>query len=221
MPTLEADLTVMATGRARPPALPTVLLLILTATGCSRAARDEAPNAAPTPTVAATAVAPSPTSVAPVAPTPTPTKSVSATDAIQDIRNRYAEVGRRLQSFRRVERDASGLSTEGGELKAFFDGDALKLVTATLYGETGRAAQEVYYDEGDRPFFVFRRETSYDKPFGNVASEREHRFYFREGRMIRWLDGKREVPTHDARYAERQQEILELSRTLAEIARRR
>jgi hypothetical protein len=144
----------------------------------------------------------------------------STAAAIRDIRARYAEVGRRLKSFRSVKRDASGLSAEGGDLRAYFDRDTLRLVRATTYGEMGRAAHEVYYDEEGRPFFVFLKEARYARPFGRVASERTHRFYFRDRRMIRWLDGARQVSPADPRYAAREKEVLDLADSLAELARR-
>jgi hypothetical protein len=171
-----------------------------------------------------------------VAPPPEPRVSTAATTvgppaagdtqpstqaAIQDIQKRYADIRSRLQSFRKVEREVSGLSTEGGMLEAFFDGDALRLVRSTFYGETGRADREFYYDDSARPFFVFERESQHEGPIGGVARTRELRYYFHEGRLIRLVDGERPVSAdNDANYASRVKTQLDLSDQLLEIARR-
>ena len=140
--------------------------------------------------------------------------------AIQAIKERYADVGNRLQTFRHVERELSGFSTDGGTLDAFFDRDALRLVKATFYGETGRSDRAFYYDDSDRPFFVFERESRYKEPLSGVAITREYRAYFHEGRLIRLLDGDRQISAGDAAYASRETELLELSGRLADAARR-
>ncbi len=138
---------------------------------------------------------------------------------MQDIRNRYADVRRRLSSFREVERDLAGLSTEGGTLQAFFDGQALKLAQATFYGETGRADLEFYYDENGRPFFVLEVENRYEAPFGATAGKQEYRYYFYDGQLIRLLAGDRQVSPDDAAYAARVKNVLDLSRRLLDVAR--
>jgi hypothetical protein len=144
---------------------------------------------------------------------------VSTETAIQDIRTRYADVRRRLSSFREVERDVTGLSTEGGKLHAFFDGQALKLVRVTFYGETGRTDREFYYEDNGRPFFVLDVESRYDAPLGATAGKQEYRSYFSDGRLVRLLAGDRQVSADDPAYAAREKNTLELSRRLWDVAR--
>jgi hypothetical protein len=141
--------------------------------------------------------------------------------AIQDIQKRYADIRTRLQSFREVDREVSGLSTEGGTLKAFFDGGTLRLVKATFYGETGRVDREFYYDDRGSPFFAFEKESQYETPLTAVARAREYRYYFHEGRLIRLIDGERQISSEDSSYAARVKAQLALSSRLADIARRR
>jgi len=160
-------------------------------------------------------------SVAPAraAPPATSPAQVRPETAIQDIRNRYADVRRRLSSFREVKRDVTGLSTEGGMLQAFFDGQALKLIRVTFYGETGRTDRELYYDESGRPFFVLEVESRYESPHGATAGKQENRYYFYDGQLIRLLAGDRQVSPSDTAYAARVKNVLDLSRRLLDAAR--
>ena len=142
-----------------------------------------------------------------------------ARDEVPLIRRRYAEIKRRLGRLRRVERDLAGLSAEGGRLVAFFDGDELKALHATFYGETGRALEEYYFD-GGRLFFAYTKESRYDKPFGRVVAAPENRFYFRDGRLVRWLDPRgRPVPPARADFASRETNLKESADNLAARAR--
>lgn len=154
------------------------------------------------------------------APPPASPAQVPPETAIQDIRNRYADVRRRLSSFREVKRDLTGLSTEGGMLQAFFDGQSPKLARATFYGETGRIDREFYYDDNGRPFFVLEVESRYEAPLGATADKQEYRYYFHDGRLIRLLAGDRQVSSDDAAYAARVKNALDLSRRLLDAARK-
>ena len=149
---------------------------------------------------------------------PQPSQS-PADAAVQAIDERYAEATRRRGSLRLVERDLGGLSTEGGTLKAYFDGNALRLADAILYGETGRADWTFYYDDVGRPSLVHERDSRYDKPFGEIAQTREHRYYFQEGAVIQVTDDGRQVAPDAAEPASRVKQALELSRQLATAAR--
>jgi hypothetical protein len=165
--------------------------------------------------------APATESISQTSPPPLASRApVPSETAIQDIRNRYADVRRRLLSFREVKRDLTGLSTQGGMLQAFFDGQAPKLARATFYGETGRIDREFYYDENDHPFFVLEVESRYQAPLGATADKLEYRYYFDEGRLIRLLVGDRQLSSDDAAYTARVKNVLDLSRQLLDAARK-
>jgi hypothetical protein len=155
---------------------------------------------------------------APALPAASPTQ-VPPETAIQEIRNRYADVRRRRPSYREVKRDLTGLSTEGGVLQAFFEGPTLQLAHATFYGETGRTDREFYYDGSGRPFFVLEVESRYQEPLGATAGKQEYRYYFYDGQLIRLLADDRQVSADDAAYAARVKNVLGLSRRLLEVAR--
>ena len=141
-------------------------------------------------------------------------------DAVSAIRRSYAVINRNLRKYRAVKKELLGFSTEGGELVAYFDGAALVKMAATHQGETGRSLEEFYYRDG-KLIFVFRRRETYDEPMsGRVSKTAEDRFYFNDGRLIRWLDRRgRAVAPGRAEYLEEQARYLESSRRFAEGAR--
>lgn len=114
--------------------------------------------------------------------------SAQTTDAIQSIRQQYAVINKRVARYKKVRKELSGFSAEGGQLTAYFDGPAIVKIAATYYGETGRAEEEYYYQDG-KLIFVYRKDSTYSRPMsGKVIRKSENRFYFRNDQLIKWLD---------------------------------
>jgi hypothetical protein len=44
-----------------------------------------------------------------------------------------------------------------------------------------------------------------------IQAETEHRYFFEKGRMIRWLEGKKEIKTGSEKFNKRESEILDLA----------
>ncbi len=149
-----------------------------------------------------------------------PAHASAAADEIAAIRSRYATINKNLKSYRQVKKEISGYSAEGGELVAYFDGDAIKKIVAQHFGETGKAVEE-YYFWNNELMFVFRRESKYDRPLsGKVIATEENRFYFSAGRLIRWIDGKgKQVSASDSAYAGKQSEYLNFAKEFVTLAR--
>lgn len=140
-------------------------------------------------------------------------------ESITSIRERYAAVNKNLAKYRVVKKELSGFSTEGGELVAYFDGATVVKAVANHLGETGRSLEEFYY-RGGKLIFVFSRRETYDAPMsGKVSKTEEERFYFADGRLIRWLDNRgRVVPPGRGEYREAQARYLDSSRRFVEGA---
>lgn len=141
-------------------------------------------------------------------------------DPIPSIRRQYAAINKRAARYRKVKKELSGFSVEGGELIAYFDGPAIVKLVATHYGEGGRSLEEYYYANA-KLIFVFRKDFRYDRPMsGKVVQTEENRFYFANDRLIRWLDeaGKLVAPA-TAEYQQKQDEYLDSSRKFVEGAR--
>jgi hypothetical protein len=141
-------------------------------------------------------------------------------DSIQSIRKQYAAINKRAARYRKVKKELSGFSLEGGELVAYFDGPAIVKIVATYYGESGRSLEEYYYAK-EKLIFVFRKEFRYDRPLsGKVVHTYENRFYFANDRLIEWLNSQsKPTPNGIADYQKKQDEYLETSRKFVDGAR--
>jgi len=101
-------------------------------------------------------------------------------------------------------------STEGGEAKAYFDGNAIKLIEVLWYGETGKIKVEYYFDNGQLFFaldshFKYNRPIYYDSIMAKENNDnetfnpekttvKENRYYFSNSKLVRWIgDDKKEV----------------------------
>lgn len=147
-------------------------------------------------------------------------RSSQTEPSIPSIRQRYASINRGIRKYRRVKKELSGYSLEGGELIAYFHGPRIVKMTAVYFGESGKAAEEYYY-WNEKLFFVFRREYTYDQPMsGKIVNTQANRFYFSNDRLIRWIDenGKTK-PSGAGDYQEKQQELLDTSKNFLKAAR--
>jgi hypothetical protein len=141
-------------------------------------------------------------------------------DAIESIRQHYASINQNVTRYRRVKKNLSGFSAEGGELVAYFHGPSVMKMVATFFGEMGRSVEEYYLWNGQL-IFVLQTESRYDKPLsGKVVRKIENRFYFGADKLIRWIgeDGK-EVASDSAEYAPKQADYLKLSKLLVDGAK--
>ena len=119
-------------------------------------------------------------------------------DPISSIRQHYTAINKRAAKFKKVKKELSGYSLEGGELIASFEGAAIVKIVARHFGESGNTLAEYYYRNGQL-IFVFEKVSRYSSPlFGKVVSFVENRLYFLDDNLIRWLGGKGiEVPANE------------------------
>jgi hypothetical protein len=141
------------------------------------------------------------------------------TDPIESIRQHYTSINREARLYRQVKKELSGFSAEGGEMIAYFHGPSVMKIVATFLGETGRGVEEYYFWNGQL-IFVLSTNNRYDKPFGKIVRKTENRFYFKDDKLIRWLDENgKEVASDAAEYATKQGDYLKTSKQLSEGAR--
>ncbi len=148
--------------------------------------------------------------------------SAQTDDPIPSIRQHYAQINRNAARYRKVKKNLSGFSEEGGTLVAYFDGPNIMKIAANYYGEGGKSYEEYYYGNG-KLIFVLRRDYQYNKPLsGKVVRTTENRFYFKHDQMIRWIDENgKQVATDTSEYAEKQKDYLDSSKQLSAGARSR
>lgn len=139
---------------------------------------------------------------------------------IQSIRQSYAAINRKQARYRKVKKELSGFSAEGGVLIAYFDGPNIVKMLATYYGEMGRTNEEFYYRDG-KLIFVLRTELNYNRPLsGKVVSRKLSRFYFNDDKLIRWInESGKTVASDSAEYQEQEKDNLDTSKKLIEGAR--
>lgn len=129
---------------------------------------------------------------------------------ILKIRKEYVSINADYKKYRISLKDIMGLSTEGGELKNYYDGDELKKSVLNLFGEMGKSIRE-YYFAGKQVFFCYERNTEYDKPIYKndmrIKKIEENRYYFNREKMIRWIGASGKIVPSD-QYAEQTLRLL-------------
>lgn len=139
---------------------------------------------------------------------------------IQSIRQSYAAINRKQALYRKVKRELSGFSTEGGELTAYFEGQNIVKMLAIYYGEMGRTQEEYYFREG-KLIFVLGTEKRYNRPLtGKVVSTKLSRFYFDNDKLIRWIDPSGKLMAGDsAEYQQQEKDYVETAKKFTDGAR--
>jgi len=141
-------------------------------------------------------------------------------DPIPAIRQQYAAINRNVARYKKVKKELLGFSAEGGELVAYLSGPSIVKISATFYGEMGRATDEYYYSN-DKLILVFSRHSHYRAPLsGKVVRITEDRYYFKDDKLIRWIgeDGK-EVSSSSSEFTAKEAEQLASSKQFTEGAR--
>ncbi len=137
---------------------------------------------------------------------------------ITAIRNEVNLINKSAKKYTKTTKDVEGISLEGTEATYFVSGKGLKKIVAKSYGETYNATTELYYN-GEELIFVYRKINSYDTQIGlekpvKVVSVKESRFYFINGELIKFLNGKVNVKNTTKFWYDTKSEITELSKKL-------
>jgi len=141
------------------------------------------------------------------------------TDPIPAIRKQYAEINKRAARYRKVKKQLSGYSLEGGELVAYLDRGTIVKIVARHYGEGGNTVVEHYYRNGQL-IFVFERISHYDRPMsGKAIRTIDNRYYFQDHNLTRWIDENGNSVSQNAVYRLKESELLEHSNTFLTGAR--
>lgn len=145
----------------------------------------------------------------------------SVEEKIRSIRAQYGEIESQLKECRQVKRDLPDESAEGGELTAYFKDASPRKLSARFFGEIGRTLEEYYFAKDNKLMFVLRVEIHYTKPMSGVTKNKtEQRFYFADGKLIRWLNPDNKDVTADPAMPERERELLASAQKYLEMVRR-
>ncbi len=106
----------------------------------------------------------------------------------------YKEINEKVASFKQVKATHKDEPLVF-ELQGWIDGKELRKIIATVPGEDGDGSEEFYLENG-QPLFVFRHYSTINQDTGKIVARYEDRFYFKNGKMFKWLDTeKKSVPT--------------------------
>ncbi len=119
-------------------------------------------------------------------------------------------------------------SSEGGAAVGYFDGSDLGKITAEFYYETANETDEYYFSKGRLIFILavtsyYKYPINYEhEPIGEVDRREEERFYFKDGKMIRWVKSKGEtVSENSLEYSAQERAWLNESGKLIKLLERR
>ncbi len=137
---------------------------------------------------------------------------------ITAIRNEVQTINKNVNNYAKTTKDVDGISLEGTEATYFASGKDLKKIVAESYGETYKALTELYYS-GDKLIFVYRKFSSYDTQVGmtpppKVIKVKESRFYFADGKMIKFLNGKVSVKSTAKFWLDSESETVQMAEKL-------
>ena len=113
--------------------------------------------------------------------------------------------------------NVEGVSLEGTEATYYVSGKGLKKVAAKIYGESFQATLELYF-QGEELIFAYQKTSRYKESIGSgktpiVARTEETRSYFTGGKMIRFLNGKKQVKPETVEFDEQAYSTMEISDT--------
>src|ERR1700733_16186912 len=67
------------------------------------------------------------------------------TAQVNFIKTQYTEINKNLKFYRKVVKTDTAETTEGNEIRLYFNGDEIKKIEALYYGETGKVLNEYYF----------------------------------------------------------------------------
>ena len=149
------------------------------------------------------------------------------------IRDQYTEIRNNLNKYQIRKHDVQGESAEGGLLTAYFDDTLIRLIVAEYFGETGKRVTEYYYTNQEI-FFILDVIVTYNRPayYDSLraaenndhewhdplkSKKTEERMYFKDNRMIRWIDKTRQsiLPKSDQYRLKESEWIAESNKILS------
>ncbi|WP_412467840.1 hypothetical protein [Pedobacter sp. KLB.chiD] len=89
--------------------------------------------------------------------------AIDSAAVIKKIKSDFTLINKQLKFFKKKTKDVSGMSAEGGIVTGYYSKGKLKKVHCVFYGETGKTETD-YYLDNKRLFFLYKKETFYNKP---------------------------------------------------------
>ena len=109
--------------------------------------------------------------------------------ALKSLKITVAAINANLAKYKKtVKENVTGESTEGDEIREYFENGKIKKMVADFYGETYHYIEEYYFDDGKLVFF-YSKADKYKVPMNvdsnvKIASTQEERYYFQNGNIV-------------------------------------
>ncbi|MCX2493364.1 hypothetical protein OQX63_07760 [Pedobacter sp. PF22-3] len=114
--------------------------------------------------------------------------AIDSVAIIKKIKSDFASINKKLKFYKKKKRDAFGMSAEGGVVTGYYSKAALKKIHCVFYGETGKAEIDYYFNNKNL-FFLYKKETVYDKPIYlkdfKIKNSIETRYYLFGNKVIK------------------------------------
>jgi hypothetical protein len=116
--------------------------------------------------------------------------AIDSVAIIKQIKSDFASINKKLKFYKKKNRDAFGMSAEGGEVTGYYSKGALKKIHCVFYGETGKVESDYYFNNSGL-FFLYKKEIFYNKPISlkgfKIKSSIETRYYLFGDKVIKTM----------------------------------
>lgn len=137
---------------------------------------------------------------------------------LQRIRREYRAIESRREWLQTWRQEIEGSGAESAYANVWSEDGAIRLIRGRFHRNGHRQSLLMYYKHGE--LFFVHQVVKRIGPDGEETTLDEQRFYFDDGKLVRWLDGNRAgVPVSTAEYAENERRLRELAATFMRAAR--
>ncbi|HEU4453770.1 MAG TPA: hypothetical protein VFR81_11965 [Longimicrobium sp.] len=137
---------------------------------------------------------------------------------LRGIRREYQAIEARRAWLQTWRQEIEGSGADSAYANIWGEDGAIRLIRGRFHRSRNRQSLLLYYKHGE--LFFAHEVVRQIGPGGEERTLDEQRFYFDDGRLVRWLDGNRAgVPVSTAEYAENERRLRELAATFMRAAR--
>lgn len=130
--------------------------------------------------------------------------------SLATIRREVSVINKNLKTYSKKTKDVEGVSLEGTRATYYTAGGSIKKINASVYGESFRAAAEIYY-RGGKLIFIYYKLSRYDVPLGagrapKIVRTEQWRVYYANNEIIKMLLGTKELAAESELFQEIKQQ---------------
>lgn len=142
-----------------------------------------------------------------------------ADEAMLDrIRREYRAIENRREWLHTWRQEIEGSGAESAYANIWSENGSIRLIRGRFHTSGHRHALLLYYSHGE--LFFAHQVLNRIGPAGEATTLDEQRFYFHDGKLVRWLDGNRAgVPVTAAEFAENESRLRDLGARFMQGAR--